>query len=264
MKKYLLLSAGVLALSLGFAGAANAGVSGTLGASYASDTDSGSGNLWNINGSLTGLVSGNWGLEATGGYHSLGDGGSSSNLDIWNVGGSAFWAGMQGRLAATVNYYSTSTTGIDLNDTSYGVGGEWYAGPQFTIALKGGGNTISSGGSDVSGGYVGGMLKWYVMPNLSLSGQVDYQEFSGLHITSEAAQLEWMFSNSVPLSIYGGYEHEQFGSGGLFGSGSDGNTFNVGLKFYFNSPTGGSLVDRQRNGSLGYISETSILGLPTH
>jgi hypothetical protein len=263
MKKSLLLSTAVLALGLAFTATANADVSGTLSSSYASDTDSGSANLWNINGSLTGLVDGNWGLEATGGYHSL-SGGGGSNLDIWNVGGSAYWAGTQGRLAVTVNHYSTGTSGVDLNDTSYGVGGEWYGGPQFTIALKGGGNTISSGGANASGSYTGGMLKWYAMPNLALSGSVDYTEFSGLHVTSEAAQLEWMFSNSVPLSIYGGYEHEEFGTSGIFGSAASGNTFNVGLKFYFNNPASGSLVDRQRSGSLGYIADTSILGLPTH
>jgi hypothetical protein len=264
MKKHLLLSAGVLALSLGFAGTANADVSGTLGASYASDTDSGSGDLWNINGSLTGLVSGNWGLEGTGGFHSLSDGGSS-NLDIWNVGGSAFWQGMQGRLAATVNYYSTSSSGVDLNVTNYGLGGEFYAGPNFTVALKGGANTINvsafGGSGSETGGYAGAMLQWYVIPNLSLSGAVDYAEIAGTHTTSETAKLEWMFSNTVPLSVYGGYEHEDVGSGG-FGVG--GNEFFVGLKFYFNSPTGGSLVDRQRNGSLGYIAETPVLGLATN
>ncbi|HVU20129.1 MAG TPA: hypothetical protein VHE09_05310 [Rhizomicrobium sp.] len=260
MNKSFVLPTAVLALGLAFTATANAGVSGTLGASYASDTDSGAGDLWNINGSLTGLVSSNWGLEATGGYHSLSGGGSS--LDIWNIGGSAFWAGMQGRLAATVNYYSTSSSGIDLNVTSYGVGGEFYAGPNFTVAVKGGGNTISAFGSDDSGGYAGGMLKWYAIPNLAISGAVDYTEFSGVHVTAESVQLEWMFSNDVPLSIYGGYQHEDI-SAGFFGGGN-GNTFNVGLKFYFNNPTGGSLVDRQRSGSLGYIADASVLGLPTH
>jgi len=261
MKKSLLLSSAVLALGLTFAATANAAVSGTLSSSYASDTNSSSDGLWNINGSLTGLVSGNWGLEATGGYHSE-TGGGGSSLDLWNVGGSAFWAMSQARLAATVNYYSTSSSGLDLNVTTYGVGGEWYAGPQFTVAVKGGGETLSAFGGNASGGYAGGQLKWYAMPNLALSGQVDYNDFSGSHITSEGVQLEWMFSNTMPLSIYGGYTHEDFGTGGLFGS-STSNTWNVGVKFYFNNPTGGSLVDRQRSGSLGYIADASVLGLPT-
>jgi len=84
---------------------------------------------------------------------------------------------------------------------------------------------------------------------------------AGGHATTETAKLEWMFSNSMPLSVYGGYEHADAGSGGL---GLGGNAFFVGLKFYFNNPTGGSLVDRQRSGSLGYISEAPILGVSTN
>lgn len=265
MKNHLFLSAGVLALGLALSNSSNAAVSGTLSGSYASDTDNNSGDLWNINGSLTGMFADNWGVEATGGYHNLSDGFGDS-LDIWNVGGSVLWAATQGRLAATVNYYDTSELGADLNVTSYGVGGEWYAGPNFTIAVKGGGNTVHAslggfGGNDDGGGYAGGMLQWYAMPNLSISGAVDYSEFSSFNTTSETAKVEWMFSNTLPVSIYGGYEHADENSGG-FGTG--GNLFFVGLKLYMNSEGGGALVDRQRSGSLGYIAETPVFGLSTN
>src|SRR5882724_7575835 len=110
MKTYLLISAGALALGLAVSGSANAAVSGTLAGSYASDTNGDSGNLWNVNGSLTGMFASNWGGEVTGGYHNIDDGVGDS-LDIWNVGGSVFWAATQGRLAATVNYYTTSEFG---------------------------------------------------------------------------------------------------------------------------------------------------------
>jgi hypothetical protein len=264
MKKVLLASVGALALCAALSTTASASVSGTVSGSYASDTNGGNGDLWNINGSLTGMVSGDWGLEGTGGYHSLSAGGGS-NLDIWNIGGSVFWAGMQGRLAATVNYYSTSTSGIDFNVTNYGLGGEWYVGPQFTVAFKGGADTVNASGfggsGSETGGYAGGMLQWYAMPNLALSGAVDYTEIAGTHATSETAKVEWMFSRSMPVSIYGGYEHADAGSGGFGGGGDE---FFVGLKLYMNNPGGGSLVDRQRNGSLGYIAETPILGLSTN
>ena len=264
MKKHLLLSAGLLALSLGLATSANADVSGTLGASYASDTGNGDGNLWSINGSLTDRF-GMWGVEATGGYHNLDGGSGAGSLDIWNVGGSVFWAGMQGRLAGTVNYYSTTQSGIDLSVTNYGVGGEWYAGPNFTVAVKGGGDTVHASGFGLSGsqsgGYAGGMLQWYVMPDLSLSGAVDYAELAGGHATTETAKLEWLFSHHVPVSIYGGWEHADAGAGGL---GANGDLFFVGLKFYFNGANGGSLVDRQRNGSLGYIADAPVFGISTN
>jgi len=263
MKNVLLASVGALALCAALPSTAIANTAGTLSASYASDTDGGSGDLWNINGSFTGMFGANWGGEVTGGYHNISGGGA--DLDIWNVGGSLFWAHMSGRLAATVNYYSTSSSGLDLNVTNYGVGGEWYAGPNFTVAVKGGGNTVDvsgfGGSANDSGGFAGGMLQFYPMPNLSISGSVDYAEQFGGHATSETVKAEWMFSQSMPLSIYGGYEHADVGSSGF---GADGNFFFVGLKFYMNGPNGGTLVDRQRNGSLGYIAEAPVLGLSTN
>lgn len=267
MKKYLLMTAAALVLGAAVSSAAEADVSGTLSGSYANDTNGGSNDLWNVNGSLTGRLDGNWGLEATGGYHSLDLGGGLGNLDIWNVGGSAFWAGLQGRLAATVNYYTTSKFGADLHVTSYGAGGEYYAAPNLTLAVKGGGNTVDASGFGFSGsdngGYVGGMLQWYVTPDLALSGAVDYAEFAGLNATSETAKLEWLFSHSTPLSLYGGYEHVDASAGG-FGAIGDADIFFVGMKFYFNGDGGDSLVDRQRNGSLGYIAQAPVLGLSTN
>ncbi|HWA90912.1 MAG TPA: hypothetical protein VG889_12805 [Rhizomicrobium sp.] len=261
MKKILLASAGALAICAALSGPALAGdVAGTLSGSYASDTDN-SGDLWNVNGTLTGKFGGNWGLEATGGYHNLSDNsGFGTSLDIWNVGGSAFWAMEQGRIAATVNYYHTDILGVGLNVTNYGAGGEFYAGPQVTIAVKGGGNNVDlSGVGNDNGGYVGGMLQWYVMPNLSLSGSFDYADIKLFNTTSETLKAEWLFSEQTPISIYGGYQHVEIGNGG-----GDGNLFFVGLKFYMNGNGGGALVDRQRNGSLGYIAEAPVLGLSTN
>ncbi len=267
MRKYLLMTAAGLVLAAAVSQAAEAQVSGTLSGSYANDTSRGGNDLWNVNGSVTGMVDGNWGLEATAGYHSLGLGGGFGNLDIWNVGGSAFWAGVQGRLAATVNYYSTSKFGSDLHVTSYGLGGEFYAGPNLTIAVKGGGNTIDTSGlgfsTSDSGGYVGGMLQWYVMPDLSLSGAVDYADFAGLNTTSETAKIEWLFSHTTPLSVFGGYEHIDASAAGFGGVGNSDIVF-AGLKFYFNGGGSDTLVDRQRNGSLGYIAETPVLGISTN
>jgi hypothetical protein len=265
MRQNLLLGAAALAFSVVLSAPCLASVSGTLSGSYADDTDGSSGNLWNVNGSLTGTMDGGWGLEATGGYHNLNLGSGLGNLDIWNVGGSLFWAGMQGRIAATVNYYSTSKFGADLNVTNYGAGGEFYAAPNLTFAVKGGGNTISASGFGLSGSdsgaYVGGMLQWYVVPDFGLSGAVDYVDIAGFHTTSETAKAEWLFSESTPVSIYGGYQHVDENAFGLNGNG---NFFFVGLKFYFNGTGGSSLVDRQRSGSLGYIAEAPVLGFSTN
>lgn len=165
-----------------------------MSGSYADDTNGGGDNIWNVSGSLTDTFAGNWGAEVAGGYHNL----DSSSADIWNVGGRLFWASMQGRLAATVNYDDISVTG--------------------------GGTTV-----DISGG----------------------------HLTSETARVEWLFSQSTPVSIYGSYQHVNSGSGGFLGSSND-DIFFVGLKLYMNGSGGGTLVDRQRNGSLGYIAQPAL------
>ncbi|HVZ91121.1 MAG TPA: hypothetical protein VG843_05675 [Rhizomicrobium sp.] len=261
MRKHLLLSTAVVALCATLSGAALADVAATLSGSYASDTNGGGDNLWSANGSLTGHVDDNWGLEVTGGYHNTSD--SGGNLDIWNAGGSVFWSGVQGRLAGTVNYYSTSQSGIGYHVTTYGGGGEWYSAPNLTVAVKGGGDTASASGFGFSGSdtgaYVGGMLEWYLVPDLALSGMVDYVDQSGVHVTSETAKLEWLFSETMPVSVYGGYQHADASSGAF---GVSGDIFFVGLKFYVNGDGPTALVDRQRNGSLGYIAQAPVLGVP--
>jgi hypothetical protein len=65
MRKVLLASVASLALGVAFAGAASASdISGTLAGSYANDTSNSGGDLWNIDGALTGRFGGDWGLEA--------------------------------------------------------------------------------------------------------------------------------------------------------------------------------------------------------
>jgi hypothetical protein len=243
MKKVLLASAGALALCAAFASAASAQVSGTVAGNYANVTNSGGGDIWGVDGSLAGMFGSNWGAEAAGGYHDESGGGGS----IWNIGGSVFWQGMKGRIAATYQYHDIT----GANFSSYGVGGEFYAAPNFTVAAHGGGES----GSGTSGGYAGAMLQWYAMPNLSIDGSVDYlQVGSGADITSETIKAEWLISNNTPVSIYGGYQHVDLGAG----PGSDANVVFVGVKLYMNGSGGSSLVDRQRNGAPGYITQSPL------
>jgi hypothetical protein len=243
MKNLLLASVGALALCAAVSTSAMASnVNGDVSVSYANITNGGGADIWGVNGALEGMVGGNWGAQVDGGYHNV----NSSGGDIWNVGGSLFWAGMQGRFAATVQYHDLGG-GTDF--TNYGAGGEFYAGPNFTIAAHGGGES----GSGTSGGYVGAQLEWYAMPNLALSGSVDYLDV-GTGITSETAQAEWLVSSSMPVSVYGGYQHVDLGAG----PGTDADIVFVGLKLYFNGNGAASLVDRQRQGALGYITQSPL------
>jgi hypothetical protein len=236
-----LAASSVLALAALTAAPAMADFSGTVAGSYANiDLGPGSADVWGGTGAATATFSSNWGVEGDLDYHSLSGAGST---DFWAFGGNAFWRGEMGRIAGTVMYHDIPGG----NATNYGVGAEWFAGDQFTVAVKGGG--ISGTGTD--GGYVGGNVKWYAMPDLAFSGTVDYADQGG-SITTERLQAEWLFSESTPVALYGGYQHID-----LPGAGGDGNVFFVGIKLYANAG-GGALVDRQRNGSLGYIAESPI------
>ena len=55
------------------------------------------------------------------------------------------------------------------------------------------------------------------------------------------------------MSVYGGYQHVD---AGFLGGNED--IFFVGAKLYLNGSGGGTLVDRQRNGSLGYIGKSTL------
>jgi len=118
------------------------------------------------------------------------------------------------------------------------LGGDWGIEPDGTYH-----NTSGSGSS---GGYVGGQGSWYVTPDIALSGDVDYIDVAG-NATSETIKAEWLFASSLPLSLYGGYQHvDSVGSA---------NVWFIGLKFY-GGDGGATLVDHQREGSLGYIGES--------
>ena len=221
-------SAGICAFALVPAHAGD--FSGVLSGAYAHD-DTGD-DIWGGKGALTIPLGGDWGIEADGSYH------NASSADFWSIGGSPFLRLDMGRIAASAIYHDMD----GAHFTNYGVGGEWYATPNLTLAIRGGGTS----GSGSSGGYIGGQAAWYVMPNLALSGSVDYIDVAG-NATSETIKAEWMFSNSLPISLYGGYQHVD--------SVGNANVWFIGLKFY-GGDGGATLVDHQRGGSLGYIGES--------
>ena len=219
--------------------AANAAVSANLSGSYANFT-SGGGDLWNVDGAIADTFGSNWGAEVNGGYH------NESGHGAGNFGGALFWQCPNFRAAASGNYLSIGSAHI----SNYGVGGEWFASPQWTLAVRGGGVSANGG---ASGGYVGGDAKFYFMPNIAVDGGVDYFSIGGAHITTENVRAEWLVSQTTPVSIFGGYTHIDV-------SGGTQDAFVIGLKLYLNDPAGGTLVDRQRGGNLGYIAGMPYLG----
>jgi hypothetical protein len=217
-----------------------AGVSANLGASYTNFTNAGGTDAWNVDGALNYGLGGNWGAEVTAGYHDF-SGHNGGN------GGLALWYSDPGyRLALSSNYFSLG--GIEL--TNVGLGGEWFASEQWTASLRGG--YFRAAGSSTDGGYVGGDAKFYITPNLALNAGVDYLGASG-SITSEDITAEWLTSQTTPISIFGGYQHQDVSGGGNL------DIVFVGLRLYM-EPGNGTLVERQRTGNLGYIDGMPYFG----
>jgi hypothetical protein len=265
MLKTTLSLAGIAAASLALATPAFAdapiGFAGTLSGSYSSWNFSGSGggssNLWSADGQAAfGLGMQDIGAEIDGGYHNLSASGGGGSVDIWNIGGDLFWApGQQGRLGATVQYESLNGGGPNAHLTQYGAFGEFYASNMLTLGLNGGGWTGGSGtfGSSSSGGYVGGGATGYIMPNLALTGAINYFSGSGAHLTGYSAMGEYLVSDELPVSIYGGYTYTD-----ISGISGHVNEWLIGVKFYTNG-NGSTLVEKHRNGALDNLVRPKLL-----
>ena len=249
----LLLASGALVLAaLPLAGAnaaAPMGFAGTVSGEYGHlDADGATGDSWGINGEGAFGLSPNVGAQINGGYHNLSDE-SDVDADIFDIGGSLFWATQMFRAGGTVAYKSIDLgDGFDLNATAYGAFGEFYFSDFFTVAAHGGGWSGEFLGFDADGYYVGGRATGYIMPNLALSGTVDFFGDEG-DATTWGIDAEWLFSETMPLSIYGGYRNTSADGGG-----GDIDAFFIGVRFY----AGGApmpLVGHHRNGTLGWLGQ---------
>jgi hypothetical protein len=169
----------------------------------------------------------------------------------WDLGGSVFWGGMDGRFGADVQYVTATHIG---HATTYGAFGEWYFG-DVTGMVKGG--WISSGGAPIGGrgNYMGAALDFYVMPNLGITGGIEWGDLvtgrgcqtcgrGDVLITSYEAALEFLFSEEFGLAGFAGYTYAQDHS---FGFKTHDNIWRVGLRWYTGT---GTLEDHHRNGNL--------------
>lgn len=265
--KKLLIVAGFAALGAMTAApamaAAPVGFAGTFSGDYAHTSISnggGSGNSWGFTGAgAFGFGNMDLGGQIDFGYHSLDQSGTSSNINIWNVGGSLFWAPMMGRFGGNFNYNSASFSGADFHFYNYGAIGEYYLSDQVTVALRAGGWSldVSPGSFSDNGGYVGGALSGYLMPDLMVQGSIDYLGGLGFfgtdaNITSLGVLAEYLFSESTPISVYGSYTYTDISCSGC----GHASTWGLGFKFY---TTEGPLVQSHRNGTLNYLSSPLAL-----
>ena len=251
-----LLSGGICAISVVWSSLALAetpvGFAGAFSGEYAQPDCSGCGDIdsWGLNGSgAFGLGTNNLAGQIDAGYHNVSSGGA--DVDLWNVGGKVFWSGMMSRIGVSLDYVSLDASGVDGDVTSYGAFGEYYASDAITLRLKGGGLSVSGSVAGLTasenGGYVGGAIVGYIVPNFALAGTVDHADVSGLHLTTYGVSAEYLFSEAMPISVYAGY-----GNSELSGGAGDIDEFFIGVKFYTNT-NGTTLVDRHRNGSVGAV-----------
>lgn len=257
IKSRILASACVLSLAA-FAQGAQAqpmtGFSGMLDLDYANINGSkGAGDANVYGGGGSGLFSfGAINLQGDASYHDYIVGGP--NVSNWNAGGEAFWRGMMGTLGATGGYDSLDHPNAHI--THYGGFGEYYLN-SITFAAKGGG---FSGTASADGYYAGGEVLGYLAPNFALSGNVNYYHFNhtvanpNFHETDFTAEGEWLMSQRVPVSLYGGYTFSDY-------SGAHANTFFVGLRFYMNPASNAPLIERQREGTLDWSRAFNPTGI---
>ena len=238
--------------------AAPMGFAGTLSGAYGSSSCDGceSTDAWSIGGSgAFGLGMGNFGGQIDASYNSV------SDVDVFGIGGSLFWAPVMGRAGATIFWASADEGGVNVDSLTYGVFGEYYAGNAITIAAKGGGLSLSAdafGYSDSeSGGYIGGALTGYIIPNLAIQGDITFSSVADLDTTAYGIGAEFLVSEMVPIAIFGGYTRTNVEFLGVDG---DADTWMIGVRFYAGA-AGPTLVDKHRNGTLGWAGSTSVNSL---
>jgi hypothetical protein len=161
---------------------------------------------------------------------------------VLDVGGSLVWTEPEWRLAAS-GIFNQAAGG--LNESTYGVGGEWYPLDWLTVSAQGGGIT-----GDISGSYVGGTIKGYVMPDLSAQGFITYTSLSLIHETDYGAKGEWLPWEDCPLAVHAEYERSEISGFGSVGF----NLFMVGLTLHLDSGSAPlTLVQHDRTGTLDTI-----------
>lgn len=238
------LGALTLALMSTAASAGELGLRGSLDVDYnnlSGDNDADA-NLWNFNGTVVVPVGPNFNVQAGGGYHNLD--GDLIGGDAWDARGAVFWRGERGDIGLAVAHGSLEPDDSSLTDfnlTAFGAFGEFFAGDRFTIAANGG---WIDGDNSLDGNYFGGSAKFYIMPNLSIAGNVSRIHFDDVgNVTNFGATAEWQVMADKPFTLYAGYTNSDY-------SGTDFNvdTFTIGLRWRFGEDGPTTLVQGDRTG----------------
>lgn len=249
-RSFLIGSVSAVAMAAASLGVAQAddfsGFHGTLSGDYANiDVNhGGSADDYGVSGAGT-IPLNIYGASAEGdlGYHHLS--GNGADADAYNIGGSLFWTPGAGRLGATINYHDLEAGG-SVNVTNYGGFAQYYANDFVTVSAKGGGFS-----GDADGYYIGGQATGYATRDIALNAGIDYAHINRFtDETDYALSAEWLVSEETPISVYGGYTYSDLSDTSLHA-----NTWMVGLRIYTDGNGAATLVDRQRSGTLGWVSD---------
>ena len=257
MRMKLVAGASLLAITLVPAAALAAPVvqSWTLGATYGQSQISGEHlNNWGAAGQgVLPIGAGNWAVQGDLTYNEQ----SISGTDIHTTNGviSGFYQdpmGM-GRIGASVGYGTLDLAGETVNNTSYGLFGDWYVSSAVTVSGRFGGLSFSGGGISTASSYAGAQLVGYATPDVAISGTVDYFKLGPINDTTESIKAEWLISQTAPISVFASYGNTQLKE---FGTTDNINTYTVGVKVYFGGNA--SLKERQRDGAESWGSTPVI------
>jgi len=182
----------------------------------------------------------------------------SDSEETWNFGFSPFLAYPGSRWGVNFNYQTVTHFG---HLTNGGLFMEWYLMDTITVSAKGG--YLSSGGTPFGGHghYLATGATFYAMPDLAITGSVDWQDVttggaatlnwaSCLHCSLDSAGVfygidgEWMPMPDYGVAVYGGFTYGQLNQ---FKQDSNDSIWHVGLRYYTGQ---GSLMERHRNGTL--------------
>jgi len=170
---------------------------------------------------------------------------------IWSAGGSFFWRDGKGTIGLSGSYFAVDAPADPLfsgkkSVESYGIFGEYYVTHNFTLQARGGGT--EGGGVGLQTWYAAGGFTWYEDPDLALHAEGNFTTFSsGKDWTGIEGTLEYLPFESLPASLYVGYDYANISHGG------DSAAIFFGLTWHFGQ--GRSLVDYQRTGPIQWTGD---------
>lgn len=164
---------------------------------------------------------------------------------LWSAGGSAFFRDNKGTIGVSGSYSAVDDVAEPLfhgktSVESFGLFGEYYPFRSLTLQAKVGGTAGAVGEASAYGG-VG--LTWYDSPDLAFHIEGNLTSYTRAATWTNAnASIEYMPFQSVPVSLYAGYDYMNMsGLGYTYAS-----TFFSGLKLHFGE--GRVLSDYDRTG----------------